>query len=67
MNGLNVKGKDRTVLREAEEEFKRRGNFKLIFPADSYGYYKSFFEEERPLNSLLDRYFREKGIGLIQK
>ena len=30
-----------------------RGNFKRIFPSKKWGYYKQFFEEERPLNGLL--------------
>jgi len=43
------------VVREAEDEFKRRGHFKRIFPSMEYHYYKQFFlQGERPLNKLLD-------------
>ena len=57
-----MQGKEKILLKESEEEFKRRGAFKLIFPSENFGTYKSFFEEERPHNVLLDRYFREKNI-----
>ncbi|CDW78896.1 tubulin-tyrosine ligase family protein [Stylonychia lemnae] len=56
------KGKDKVILREAEEEYYRKGKFKLIFPTDNFGFYKSFFEEERQLNVQLDKYFRQMGI-----
>ena len=43
------------IVREAEDEFRRRGHFKRIFPTMEYHYYKQFFlQGERPLNKLLD-------------
>jgi hypothetical protein len=35
-------------------EFKRRGKFKRVFPSVDYHYYRQFFNEERPLNYVLD-------------
>lgn len=48
------------MIREADEEFKRRGRFKRIFPSPLYTYYKQFFEEERPMNVLLSSRIRKK-------
>lgn len=43
------------VTRDAEDEFKRRGHFKRVFPSLEYNYYKQFFiNGERPANKLLD-------------
>jgi hypothetical protein len=56
------------MVRESVEEQRRRGKFKLIFPSDRFHQYKSFFEEERPLNVLLDKVFKElKIISLCLK
>jgi hypothetical protein len=56
------------MVRESVEEQRRRGKFKLIFPSDRFPQYKSFFEEERPLNVLLDKIFKElKIISLCLK
>lgn len=41
-------------LKETEEELKRRGAFKRVFPTIDFPYYKQFFEEDRPLNYFLD-------------
>jgi hypothetical protein len=41
-------------LRESEEEIRRSGGFKLIFPCDNFNDYKNYFEEERQMNVLLD-------------
>lgn len=49
------------VVKEAEEEFKRRGHFKRLFPSMEYSYYRQFFlNDERPLNKLLDERIMEK-------
>ena len=49
------------IVREAEDEFRRRGHFKRIFPTMEYHYYKQFFlQGERPLNKLLDDRIMEK-------
>lgn len=46
---------EKQIIKETEQEFKRRGKFKRIFPSVDYHYYKQFFLEERPLNILLDQ------------
>jgi len=51
--------KERQIIREAEEEIKRKGHFKLIFPGDNFQANKAFFEEERPLNAALDMRLKE--------
>ena len=44
-----------TLVKETEEEFRRRGHFKRIFPTLEYSYYKQFFlNNERPANRVLD-------------
>ena len=43
------------AYKETEDENKRRGFFKRIFPTVDYAYYKQFFEETRPLNDFLDQ------------
>ena len=57
-----VNGKEKAIVREAEEEWKRRGGFKLIFPNEHYSYYKQFFEEDRPLNAVLHQSFRNQHM-----
>jgi len=42
------------AYKDLEDEHKRRGYFKRIFPTPEYAYYKQFFEESRPLNDFLD-------------
>jgi hypothetical protein len=42
------------LIKDAEDEYKRRGAFKRIFPSVDFLYYKQFFEESRPLNYFLD-------------
>ena len=52
---------EQTIVRDSEDEFKRRGHFKRIFPSLEYHYYKQFFlQGERPLNRLLDDRIMEK-------
>ena len=62
VNGDVISKKEETILRESEAEFKRRGNFSLIFPAPASNAYKSYFDEARPLNQLLYRRCIEKGL-----
>lgn len=45
---------ERHVLQDTVDENKRRGFFKRIFPTIDFLYYRQFFEEDRPLNRLLD-------------
>jgi hypothetical protein len=45
---------EKTILKETEDEFKRRNFFKRIFPSIDYLYYKQFFTEDRPLNAFVD-------------
>lgn len=45
---------ERALLKETEEEYKRRGKFKRVFPCSEFAYYKQFFEESRPMNIFLD-------------
>jgi len=43
------------VVRDTEDEFRRRGHFKRLFPSMEYNYYKQFFlQGERPLDRLID-------------
>ena len=52
---------EQVIVRDSEDEFKRRGHFKRIFPSLEYHYYKQFFlQGERPLNKLLDDRIMEK-------
>ncbi len=45
---------ERIILKETENENKRRGAFKRVFPSVDFYYYKQFFEEDRPWNYFLD-------------
>ena len=45
---------ERIALKETEDENKRKGLFKRIFPSRDFPYYRQFFAEERPLNVFLD-------------
>lgn len=45
---------EKTIVKESEDEMRRKGKFKRIFPSFEFAYYKQFFEEDRPLNYLLD-------------
>jgi hypothetical protein len=44
----------KTIIKDAEMEFKLRGKFKRVFPSIDYPYYKQFFVEERLFNVILD-------------
>lgn len=54
MQTLTAK-QEKQLVKEAEQEFKRRGKFKRVFPSIDYHYYKQFFSEERLLNFVLDQ------------
>jgi len=49
----NLTKEEKTVLRETNEEWERRGKFKRVFPAANVNDYKNFFENDRPFNKLL--------------
>ena len=71
-HGVNISGnmskEDRQILIETNEEYKRRGFFKRIFPCADFLYYKQFFEEERQINYFLDArlYGKKRGLNPIQ-
>lgn len=49
-NGLNathLSKEEKSTIKESQDEFKRRGFFKRIFPNINFLYYRQFFEEER--------------------
>lgn len=57
---------ERRVVKETNEEYRRRGNFERIFPSELSVNYKGFFERERPYNVLLCNSMgkiRKKGQG----
>lgn len=58
-NQLTAK-QEKQLVKEAEMEFKRRGKFKRVFPSVDYHYYRQFFNEERPLNYILDQRLMSK-------
>ncbi len=45
---------ERQIIKDTEDEYKRRGSFKRVFPTIDFLYYKQFFEEVRPMNYFLD-------------
>lgn len=53
-SAANMTKEEKMLLKTTEEEYKRRGGFKRIFPSPDFLYYKQFFEEERPMNYFLD-------------
>lgn len=48
---------ERQVIRETEQEMTRLGSFERIFPCENASLYKSLFDTERPLNTLLFNQF----------
>ena len=46
---------ERAILREAEEEMKRVNGFERVFPGDGLTY-RTLFDQERPLNTLLQNH-----------
>lgn len=59
---------DKAAVRETDEEFKRRGFFKRIFPCYDFQYYKQFFEEDRLINYIIDAklYAKKRNINPLQ-
>ena len=51
-NGLSKD--ERAAIKETEDEYRRRGFFNRIFPCYDFLYYKQFFEEDKPLNYVVD-------------
>ena len=62
VGGEQISKKDEILLREAEAEFKRKGRFSLIFPANGTNSYRSYFEEPRNINTLLYKRCLERNI-----
>ena len=57
---------EKAIIKETNDEFKRRGNFERIFPSEFSVNYKNLFERERPYNTILFNYFGKiyrKGQG----
>ena len=50
---------EKDILKETEEEYKLRGHFRRIFPNGNYSKYREFFNEERPLNILIDNRYTD--------
>jgi tubulin polyglutamylase TTLL5 len=49
----NINNEENAILKETLQEFKRRGGFERIFPAENAASYKGLFERERPYNNIL--------------
>jgi len=49
------------VILDFEDELSRKNNFKLLFPNPNFLMYKSWFEEDRPMNFLLSFKFLKGG------
>jgi len=59
---------EKAAVQETIEENRRKGFFKRIFPSVDFLYYKQFFEEDRPLNRILDeRLWAKKRDGTHQQ
>lgn len=66
------KGQNEVILRESEAEFKRRGNFEMIFPhpQSQISFYKQLFQmkdfqskkDSKSINYLLHQRYMERGI-----
>lgn len=54
LNKGKLTKEEKDIVRETDEEYKLRGNFKRIFPSANYALYKNFFTTERPLNAVVD-------------
>lgn len=52
---------EREAIKDTDEELRRRGFFTRIFPCFDFIYYAQFFEEDRPLNYVVDaKLFQKK-------
>ena len=58
---------EKAAIKETDEEMKRRGFFKRIFPCLDFLYYRQFFEEERLVNYVIDAklYAKKRNINPI--
>lgn len=57
---------EKAIIKETNDEYKRRGKFERIFPSELSMNYKNLFERERPYNSMLSSYLGKiyrKGQG----
>lgn len=57
---------EKAIIKETNDEYKRRGNFERIFPSELSVNYKNLFERERPYNTMLFNYLGKiyrKGQG----
>ena len=58
---------ERRIVKESNAENSRCGNFERIFPNELSMSYKSFFEIERPYNTMLwnrlGRVYKKEGHG----
>jgi len=54
---------EREAIKETDEEHRRRGFFTRMFPCYDFLYYKQFFEEDRPLNYVVDAKLFHKKRG----
>lgn len=59
-NSKNSTKQEAMAIHEMEAEFKRRGRFRRVFPTLACPSYKTLFQIERPLNSLLANYLAKK-------
>ena len=55
-------------MKDTEDEMRRRGFFKRIFPCLDFLYYRQFFEEERLINYIIDAklYAKKRNVNPIQ-
>lgn len=44
---------EKSIVKEMNEEYKRRGGFERIYPVETAPVYKNLFERERPYNTIL--------------
>ena len=58
---LDLTPEEKRVVRDLEEETARSGLLKRIFPSRNSFQYRKFFEEERPLNTMLANYCFARG------
>ena len=56
--------KEMRVLRDTDRERERIGNFECCFPVETSMQYKQFFDNERPLNSLLMAHYATEKKNL---
>lgn len=67
VNGEELNKKQERIIHEVEQEFKRKGDFELIYPSTLSQAYRNYFEEPRTLNAILYRRCVEKMTFLNMK